>query len=64
MVFIMEIHTETHIFQGVIWIWDAAVVCGPSVAQTYIFTNDFNVIGIPVDAMMDIAADPGTGSTR
>ena len=42
---------------GATWIWDAAVVSNPSIAQTCIFTNDFNVVGIPVGAMMDLAAD-------
>ena len=42
---------------GATWIWDAAMVSNPSVAQTCIFTNDFNVVGLPVGAMMNLAAD-------
>lgn len=42
------------------WIWDAAVVSNPSINQICIFIN---VVGLSVDAMMDLATDPGTDST-
>lgn len=42
---------------GAIWIWDYPHVTNPALTQTCMFTNYFNVLGIPITAEIYIAAD-------
>ena len=42
---------------GASWIWDAYAVSAPNIPQTVYFTKEFYVPGIPVSAILDVAAD-------
>jgi hypothetical protein len=42
---------------GATWIWEAFKVLDPSVDTTKIFTKTFNIVGNPISATLDVAAD-------
>jgi hypothetical protein len=51
------VHPSWATLPGATWIWNAFNVATPSVNESKTFTKTFNIIGRPISATLDVAAD-------
>jgi hypothetical protein len=51
------VHPSWVTLPGATWIWNAFNVATPSVNESKTFTKTFNIIGRPISATLDVAAD-------